>query len=936
MEGDRFHIQNLCTSTKIIDQDGGNDNVPLQNFFSHVQGKIVKRILIQGVPGSGKSTFCKKFAYDWSENKMPNSDSFPELDLVLVIKCRDLRTGDLWEAIENQNLPDELREQKADVFQYIRNNQNKILLLVDGYDEIPVCGDDDKMKQSIMDLISGKLLSQCRVIVTSRPEKASEIRKHFDKKMEIQGFGSWSDSCTFIKRFFVSSPGMAEEAILSIETITAVRDLIRSPLNAAFLCLVFEERNEDKDVLQTLDLCSLYDEIVFCVTKRYCAVKQREVVDDDSLMMHFHEHHVQLGKTAFGLIRNNKNYFEEEQLPKDSKQVLKSLGFLAEQKSLSKIRPKSLYSFTHSSIKEYFAAIYVAETLSKGDIDVLISILEFQASPTASSVDNSHHVQNVYYSLQRFNLAGMSKPSSVGAIDLINSLTSKLPVEVDVFSCEVVKFDFVFCFVCELLGSLGEDDVSRVLRHVTLPDVPFIFYAYNGELAVKGLTSLLANSVDESSKIQVKALRFEGLQVVSKWLDTMEELPRALGKHYFIETLSLSFFSSVSSLSVFFSHFCSTSLKNLSLSFIHKEGASLEDLEFNPLGNISSNFSSLVHLNLRNSPVSEACFYSIAVCPALKVLELSNCSVPTGHLCTLLDVMKSHRSLEELDLSGCMRFVDPLLSSHLRNFLLENKTFKSLKLSNCFLDYECIICIFDALAVNRSLVALHLSGNYMNNKSLCSYIEKVLTGDQTLKDLNLSFCHLNSDCICHIFNALAVNCTLTEVDLSGSSIKDWLCPYVNKILIIRNQTLQILKLSHCTIGSEFITHVLNALATNHCSLKEIDLSETKIVVQQNSSSQSLTLQDFLSESSSSDAHPSQDFNVFIREVESVVRDNQHLKVMRLRRCNLCHNSVSSLLDALSENQVLTQIDLTGNEISDTNRRRVIHIKSSKPGLVILV
>jgi hypothetical protein len=484
MEGDRYLIQNLCTSTKIVDKDAAlqDGNILIQDFFSQGHGRRVRRVLIEGEPGIGKSTLCKKLAYDWSENNIPKSDSFPKLDLVLVIKCRDLRNGDLWEAIEDQNLPEELQEKKEKVFRYIRNNQEKVLLVIDGYDEIAAYA-AHKMEQSIMELISGKLLSQCRVIVTSRPEKVSEIRKHFDKKLEIQGFGSWNDSCTFIKRFFSSSPETAEDAILSIETLVAVTDLIRSPLNAAFLCLVFEEKKEDKDVFRTLDLCSLYDEIIFCVTKRYCVEKQGKQVDDGFLMNEFHDNHVHLGKTAFDLMKENSNYFEEEQLPTNSKQVLKDLGFLTEQKSFNKIRPKSLYSFTHSSIKEYFAAIYVAESLSKGDIDLLTSIFRFKVSSSATSVDNSYYIQNVYYSLQRFNLVRMSGLSSnvCAVINLINSLASRLPVDIDVSTSEIVRFDFIFCFICELVGSCCNDDqVSDVLSHIKLPDVPLILQWQDG------------------------------------------------------------------------------------------------------------------------------------------------------------------------------------------------------------------------------------------------------------------------------------------------------------------------------------------------------------------------------------------------------------------------------------------------------------------------
>ena len=49
-------------------------------------------ILIEGSPGMGKTMLSLKLVYDWAKGKM--SSKFPPVQLVLLIKCRDME-GDI-------------------------------------------------------------------------------------------------------------------------------------------------------------------------------------------------------------------------------------------------------------------------------------------------------------------------------------------------------------------------------------------------------------------------------------------------------------------------------------------------------------------------------------------------------------------------------------------------------------------------------------------------------------------------------------------------------------------------------------------------------------------------------------------------------------------------------------------------------------------------
>ena len=59
-----------------------------------------RTVLIEGKPGMGKTTYCKKIVYDWATGKLEAEDCFPRFETVLLLKCRDMKS-DLWEAIED-------------------------------------------------------------------------------------------------------------------------------------------------------------------------------------------------------------------------------------------------------------------------------------------------------------------------------------------------------------------------------------------------------------------------------------------------------------------------------------------------------------------------------------------------------------------------------------------------------------------------------------------------------------------------------------------------------------------------------------------------------------------------------------------------------------------------------------------------------------------
>ena len=178
----RFRRNGICNRLMIEIRDVLTDDKPNMTaiFKAHVECQRPRTVLIEGDPGMGKTTYCQKLAYDWATEQKKWDPSFPEIEVLLLIKCHEIKS-DIWEAINDQILPEEMDDQaKTCFFQFVRENQSKVLLILDGLDE----ADPSKLKM-FSKLVKGKELSDCYIVLTSRHEAGKKLRRHCDTLWEM-------------------------------------------------------------------------------------------------------------------------------------------------------------------------------------------------------------------------------------------------------------------------------------------------------------------------------------------------------------------------------------------------------------------------------------------------------------------------------------------------------------------------------------------------------------------------------------------------------------------------------------------------------------------------------------------------------------------------------------------------------------------------------
>ena len=306
----------------------------------------------------GKTTYSQKLAYDWANKQDEWDESFPEIEVLLLLRCNDIKTS-IEEAIDDQILPRDIdREAKETFFKYIKENESKVLLLLDGLDEADSC-----KQEMFLSLVQSKLFPACHIVITSRHEDGMEIRPYCDTLWEIVGFTK-EDSKSFIRKYFQGKDHLAWKLIqdhfndwFDNPSEYSLADLTKNPLNMTLICCLFE----DSEAVFHLSRTLLYIEIVLLVLRRY--EKKNGLASNEDLILVYEKELLLLGSFAFNSLREGKFYFE---IQRDMVKSINNLEFLSLQQGGSTRKPCMRCAFSHKSFQEFFAGFYLASKIIHG------------------------------------------------------------------------------------------------------------------------------------------------------------------------------------------------------------------------------------------------------------------------------------------------------------------------------------------------------------------------------------------------------------------------------------------------------------------------------------------------------------------------------------------------------------------------------------------
>ena len=358
-ESSAIHIDDLYTTLSWVRDDRkprGMTQEELEDYSDIFKGDKhhpnPKRLLVYGRPGIGKTTFSKKTAFDWSQKR---KDILKKFDVVLLIKLRDV--------CDLKDVRDFLRVSKLlagdevvdDVYDYILQNQEKVLLILDGYDEYFCSGE----KSLVRDIWEGTELGVAHVIITTRKEKAGELRYHSRVQFEINGFKSDGQVRAFASNLLGDEERVEEFATYLEER--DLKDLAEIPLLLLMLCTVWKENHFKELPKSRAHICQNFIETLILHTiAKGAKAKQEEGIDAYNVEL------CGLGELAFDALLKNVLSFPVSKLPDSilSEKFIK-VGLFHVLNAVTFLKREQHVHFIHKSVQEYLAAFYLKEELLK-------------------------------------------------------------------------------------------------------------------------------------------------------------------------------------------------------------------------------------------------------------------------------------------------------------------------------------------------------------------------------------------------------------------------------------------------------------------------------------------------------------------------------------------------------------------------------------------
>ena len=350
-----------------------NDEVNVFDIFKVPDRGENVMTIVEGSPGIGKTTFCLKLAYDWAHGNIPSECSIPKFEFVFLLKCRDI-DGDIMDAIREQLLPRDMDMEKSvekllHFMKDIHNQERLMLIILDGLDELP-----EQSRHHVVELFNRRILPFCYILATTRQERGIEVRKSvvFDIHLEIKGYTK-SDAVEYVRRHFktIGQSPKGERLIKEMEQNTFLHALRRNPLNLLLLCVVYEDYNGKLPTSRT----ELYQVIVRCLLRRYCAKRNWPAPKDDSVLEKtFEKEILALGELAWVCLLSDRYGFFETELDEFERKYpglkARDLDLLYMEESLKRLNPQHEYCFLHKTFQEYVAAAYIAQNLRNQKFNV--------------------------------------------------------------------------------------------------------------------------------------------------------------------------------------------------------------------------------------------------------------------------------------------------------------------------------------------------------------------------------------------------------------------------------------------------------------------------------------------------------------------------------------------------------------------------------------
>lgn len=391
---DIMDINQLFTELELSDS---NTPVTLEEMLS-----LSSIVILQGLPGAGKSAVVRFFANSWSRSSRKYK-SLSQKDILLLIQCRYVTCDDLVSFLKDEILTDSLEfVEHDDVVSLLKGAE--LYICVDGYDEA-----GSKAKDLLQQML--KLFPEAHFLLTTRPEFTDDLKIEAHRfsnvntipVINILGFNE-NNRKEYVKKVFkhlkeglqtvgVTSNVNQNTSSMDIENPTnqesleafhkflnnkegILGTLTRLPLTLAFLVILWVDDAEN--ITGATTATQIYHQLLeLMIRKLVDRLRQRpgERRTSDILRRKCRKWVIELGKEAWTALKANKTCLSNssmdnlmdrcDELGLDVNEMFSTLLVSDSQGNLT--TSSLVWSFFHKTLQEFLAALFIAHTITESD-----------------------------------------------------------------------------------------------------------------------------------------------------------------------------------------------------------------------------------------------------------------------------------------------------------------------------------------------------------------------------------------------------------------------------------------------------------------------------------------------------------------------------------------------------------------------------------------
>ena len=891
-------------------------------------GSLPKCILVEGAPGVGKSTFAWELCGKWGKGEM-----LQQYKLVVLLRLREKKVRKA-KTVEDLFRYHNKRVRQAVVEEIEQTGGKGVLLLLEGYDELPV---KERIEDSFfMSVIKGDELPEATILVTSRHSgsdtlySCNEYSRQISQHVEIIGFTK-DDINAYLE---ASSSGDSE--FLSgirkyLECYPHIHSMMYIPLNSAIVVEVYRNSKKERTLVPKT-MKELYFSLICSLLLRYLkehpeySKQQWNIRSFLDLPPKVYKQFCEVARIA------HEGYFNDQVIFSDLPDGFDSLGLMQCVPELYVDQGTVLsYNFLHMTVQEFLTAFHMSRFSIAEKINIfrkLMSnnrcnvVLRFLAGLTKFS--------QMHKSIKSIIFGTKSEVLNSEALHLIFETQEDIRRLLSIvsednclnFSGKVGPFDAYVLGYCML-----HSDCMWKQIDLSFSDIDTL------NMLVHGANELGSNSTCKISNVHLH-YRHDGfvqLPVLSQFL--FEEMTLW---NFQIDDHFLALFNS-------------SSLTNLTL----------QKCDITEAGwKVLFQATTLKMLHLDSIKVKRIRYLQNNV--SLVDLVIVNCAISDAQIQCLATILQDNTTLEGQGIwqsrdRGENAIGDKGAVVPSTKMRYHNSSLKTLWLSRSSIGPHGVACLAAGLTHNATVESLFLYSNHFGtphpssnpastslklpqDESNCinegvASLSEMLSLNKSLNTLNLSLCNLSPSDIQQLSNALCQNQTLTHLDLSGNAIgsdhssvlgyeaskSDALCLELSHCIsegaaglasmLSQNTSLKHLDLRECCISSNEAHYLANVLCHNQ-TLEELDLAENLIGTH-------LAESDDGSLKSGPDSHDESDcIGKGVIGFAKLLSVNTCMKSLDMSSCCINPSEAQQLAISLSQNEALEIFHLRNNDIGD--------------------